>query len=275
MSIKTNIGLYTGFGLCFLLLLFIICVGSIYRANMYKELRKYIYNDCKMFDRSTNYIEDYFTKNPRQGIHNTFYDNYNYDNFNDELFFNDGAFRGTMRSAISDQNVNVLNIKVHDNNLKTNTIDNNELFDIMKLNDNINIDGNNSAILQNNYIQDSNNNDRQFNEQETIQNDKNHSQKSNLPILEHITIKDISSLTEEEKLLYDRRTCYQYIRDKINSHHTLFSMIFKHSILDFSCIRCAKFVFIINQMVGFNALLYFDNYIENNRELNTVYLYLF
>jgi hypothetical protein len=228
-----------------------------------------------MFDRSTNYIEDYFTKDPRQGVYNTFYDNYNYDNFNDEVFYNENAFRGTMRSGVSDMNVNALDLKIHDNHLKTNSVDNNEdLNNIMKLNDNNFAEDNNSAVLQNNYIQNSAEGEKQFNEQDTISNEIAAIPKPKLPVLEHITLKDISSLTEDEKLQFDRRTCFQYMKDKIMTHHTFFSMIRKHSILDLSCVRCSKFVFMINQMIGFNAILYIDFFIEKNRELNTVSFYL-
>jgi hypothetical protein len=221
-----------------------------------------------MFDKSIHNLNDYFTKDPKQGLQNNFYDNYNYDNFNDELFFSEYAFRRTMRSAFSDMNVNALDIRVHDNYLKTNTDNNNEDLNIMKLNDNKFMD-NNSDVLQNNYIQNSTVNDKQFNQHDIISTEMNPDLRLNLSISEHITLKDLSSLTEDEKLKFDRRTCCQYIKDALVTYHTLFSLM-KYSILDLSCVRCAKFVFMINQILGFNAILYFDDYIEKNRELNTV-----
>jgi hypothetical protein len=256
-----------GFSLCFILFSLIIGAGSYFRANFYREFRKFIYNDCKMFDKSIHNLNDYFTKDPKQGLQNNFYDTYNYNNFNDELFFNEHAFR-SMRSAFSDMNVNALDIRVHDNHLKTNTINTNEDLNIMKLNDNKFMD-NNSDVLQNNYIQNSAEIDKQFNQHDIISTEMNPYLRLNLYTPEHITLKDLSSLTEDEKLKFDRRTCCQYFKDTLVSHHTLFSLM-KYSILDLSCVRSAKFVFMINQIIGFNAILYFDDYIEKNRELNIV-----
>jgi hypothetical protein len=215
---------------------------------MQKNLNKYIYNDCLVYDRTTYYVEDYFNREPNRQINH----HYPMDQFNN---FNQSKV--TDKEDSNEIKGDPLNIKRFDNAPEAN-----DKQYIMKLRDNSVMSK--SVVAKNNYLDNTLDKDKESNHQSE---EDNKAVDLNLPI----TLKDYAFITEGERLKYDRRTFVEYIKDEIMTSHTLMSLFIKHSITDALLLRCIKLSFMLNMILSFNAFFYTDEVIDMNREYRQVY----
>ena len=76
------------------------------------------------------------------------------------------------------------------------------------------------------------------------------------------TEKDVELLTLEQKLKYDKRTFFQYYRDKLLTTHMLLSALFYKSLLIPQFIRISLLCTSIVLTFSFNAVFFTDSHID-------------
>ncbi len=84
------------------------------------------------------------------------------------------------------------------------------------------------------------------------------------------TIKDYENLDLLKRLVYDKRTYFDYLWDSIRDDHMLFSIFFKNSLFIPSYIRIMKAVSMVSCIFGMNAILYTDDSIEEKYRLDHI-----
>jgi hypothetical protein len=86
-----------------------------------------------------------------------------------------------------------------------------------------------------------------------------------------ITLNDYESLASNDAIKYDCRTISWYIRDEVTRKHIFLGLFTKHSIHDDTGTRVAKFIFITHMLVGINAVVITDDYIDAIALYRTVF----
>jgi hypothetical protein len=213
-------------------------VLTVFLLFFYKtDLEEIIKQDCLVFDRKKVIPDEYFLKadktnakiEPLKVPEEDLNTSRNFKAENDEANLN---------------NPDVLKLKENINNSENITIENKT--DLITAHNN----NNNEAIL-NNYIELN-----PIQEVQTVtetQNNKNTHQ---------ITMRDYESLTLNERLTYDNRTLFTYLKDIIVRYNLVISLFYKDSIVDPSYIRVAKLFFLANLIFTTNSILFTEAYIE-------------
>jgi hypothetical protein len=79
--------------------------------------------------------------------------------------------------------------------------------------------------------------------------------------LKLISLEDYEKL-DYENLYYDKRTFFVTYKDSLIEEHSLFSLIFKRSLMEPFFIRLIKFTFEMSMTFALSAMLFTDKYIE-------------
>jgi len=80
------------------------------------------------------------------------------------------------------------------------------------------------------------------------------------------TKKDIESLSEEDKLIYDKRDFKTYLKELLLYEHDFLSLIFTKSLMEPIPLRISHFFFTVILNFAFNAIFYEDEYITERAD---------
>jgi hypothetical protein len=205
-------------------------------------LDKLIKQDCLMFERSKESLEEYFLK-PRDNnqIPNNDMKKNEAEQGNDEI--------NTTRH-LNDRDVNGGAIGPPGNLMLRENIDDLETIDAHTQENGARVQ---DIIVYNNFV-----------EPYGIQTSKKEiSHFENLLPITHVTMKDYDALTLQERLKYDKRTFLTYLKDCLCSRNVFISLFFKHSLVDPIYARVAKLVFNLSLILGINALMFTESLIES------------
>jgi hypothetical protein len=122
----------------------------------------------------------------------------------------------------------------------------------------------NNVVLNNFMLGDAGDRDYQARRPSIQITNNNNSNENRLAELHKnpITLNDYESLSSRDAIKFDFRTLGGYMTDEITKRHIFFSLFIKHSIVDSSGIRVLKFIFTTHMLVGFNAFVITDDYID-------------
>jgi hypothetical protein len=198
------------------------------------DIEETIKQDCLIFDRKKSSPDEYFLKanktnakiEPLKVPEEDLNTSRNFKAENDEANIN---------------NPNVLKLKENINNSENITIENKTDL----------ITANNEAIL-NNYIE--------LNPSQEVQTVTETNKTKNT--INQVTMRDYESLILNERLTYDNRALFTYLKDIIVRYNLVISLFYKDSIVDPSYIRVAKLFFLANLIFATNSILFTENYIE-------------
>jgi hypothetical protein len=235
------------------------------RRNKKPSLDKLINQDCQLFDRQENNLDEYFLgktikDEAKKGKAN--------DNFNTEPTAEVNTTRqlkdeiDSPKKDLSAANIDKMTpptpdkLALKDNAIKIHPTDNL-------------IEGNTSHInnskIYNNFCEVKNKenggeiiNDIVISKQVTDRELVTNSSVGN----KIITMKDYEALTLQERFIYDSRSCYRYFLDHLVRNNLLVPIFFKHSLSDPIYIRVAKLTLSLSLLFGTNAILFVDSYIE-------------
>jgi hypothetical protein len=196
------------------------------------DLEEIIKQDCLIFDRKKVTPDEYFLKanktnakiEPLKVPEEDLNTSRNFKAENDEANIN---------------NPDVLKLKENINNSENITIENKTEI----------ITANNEAI-RNNYME--------LNPGQEVQTVT----KNNTNTIHQVTMRDYESLILNERLTYDNRALFTYLKDIIVRYNLVISLFYKDSIVDPSYIRVAKLFFQVNLIFTTNSILFTENYIE-------------
>jgi hypothetical protein len=196
-----------------------------------------IKQDCLIFDRKKISPDEYFLKankttaqiEPVSAPEEDLNTSRNFKAENDQANVN---------------NLDVLKLKENINNSKNITIENKT--------DLIAAHNNNNEAIRNNYMELNSNQEVQTpTETNKTKND-----------IHQVTMRDYESLALNERLTYDNRALFTYLKDIIVIYNLVISLFYKGSIVDPSYIRVAKLFFLVNLIFTTNSILFTEAYIE-------------
>jgi hypothetical protein len=91
----------------------------------------------------------------------------------------------------------------------------------------------------------------------------------------YISLADYQALGFINSCKYDKRTHFQFFKDRLILKHTVISLIFKRSLKDPLAIRLQKLIFSISMQFAINAMMYSDSYIDSRlNNSSSVHKYL-
>jgi hypothetical protein len=216
-------------------IILILLLTLLHRRDM--NLKEIIRQDCLIYNKETITLDEYFHKIPPKPI----------DRRND---FDINSTRSLKDEALPPAKPNNEILQLNDN------INNLESLDLHKF-DNLNDpEFVNNKPKVNNYVdktidEGGDNNVVITNEHPEV-----------IKIYKGYSIKDYDTLNMKDLLKYENRSCFTIFWDNLILRHILFSIIFRHSLLEPVHIRASKLVFELFITLGFNAFLFTDNYIE-------------
>jgi hypothetical protein len=210
---------------------------TVFLLFFYKtDIEEIIKQDCLVFDRKKVTSDQYFLKanqtttqiEPVKVPEEDLNTSRNFKAENDEANVN---------------NADVLKLKENINNSENITIENKT--DLIITHNN-----NNNEATRNNYLE--------LNPSQEVQTIT----KNNTNTIHQVTMRDYESLTLNERLTYDNRALFTYLKDIIVRYNLVISLFYKDSIADPSYIRVAKLFFLANLIFTTNSILFTEDYIE-------------
>jgi hypothetical protein len=197
------------------------------------DIEETIKQDCLIFDRKKVTQDEYFLKadktttqiEPLKVPEEDLNTSRNFKVENDETNVNNPDVLKLKENINNSENITIENKTAHNNN-------------------------NNEAIL-NNYMG--------LNPSQEVQTVTETNKTKNT---HQITMRDYESLTLNERLTYDNRTLFTYLKDIIVRYNLVVSLFYKNSIADPSYIRVAKLFFLANLIFTTNSILFTEDYIE-------------
>jgi hypothetical protein len=211
---------------------------TVFLLFFYKtDIEEIIKQDCLVFDRKKVTQDEYFLKadktttqiEPLKVPEEDLNTSRNFKAENDEANLN---------------NPDILKLKENINNSENITIENKTDL-ITALN-------NNNEAVCNNYIE--------LNPSQEVQTITETNKTKNT--FHQVTMRDYESLILNERLTYDNRTLFTYLKDIIVRYNLVISLFYKNSIADPSYIRVAKLFFLANLIFTTNSILFTEDYIE-------------
>jgi hypothetical protein len=283
----TNIGIYCS---VFLFGIFGVVVGLMFFQNInpnMSKLNKYIQNDCRIFDKDTMKLDEYFLNKKIVKKENpVVLENAN-GNPNPV-----GVALSKLNRVYRSKSIAQVNINISENYSKIILADNNNIansncanlsqqdlqskrdlesqeeglivannnFMKSKLNTTINL----VLIEEKDYKIDNKEEDNSYNNKnnEIAEIDKKES------TIEEITEKDYKELTIQELLIYDKRAFKTYLKESIIKEHRIINIIFKRTIFQPLHIKLNKLIFELSIGLALNAIMYTANYIDKRATAN-------
>lgn len=84
------------------------------------------------------------------------------------------------------------------------------------------------------------------------------------------TRKDLSSLSEEDKLKYDKRSFKEYFKDTLFEDHPMISLYYTKSLMEPLNLKISHLFITTSLNLFFNAAFYSDDYIERTAKVYSV-----
>jgi hypothetical protein len=253
--------------------------------NMSK-LNKYIQNDCRIFEKDTMKLDEYFLNKKIVNIESPeIIENANGDPnpVGVALSKVNRVFRS---KSIAQFNINISEnyskIILADNNVANSNYANLSQQEIQSKRD---LESQEDGLMANNNFMKSKLNTTinlvqimeekgyriDNKEEDNSSNNKNNEiveiDKKELTI-EEITEKDYKELTIQELLIYDKRSFKTYLKESIIKEHRIINIIFKRTIFQPLHIKLNKLVFELSIGLALNAIMYTANYIDKRATAN-------
>jgi hypothetical protein len=241
------------------------------------QLNKYIKNDCKIFDKGTMNMSEYFLNNKIVLIEAP-----DSSQPNGDEIVPVGVVINKQQQPIEESKS--FQTDMSNNNyskliLADNIIESNKDTELNKLETNNDIvsDLKNkfTVIKPENYLTKvvevksfEHAKAMSINIQANEKEDKSENIEINNLIIEEPTVKDYDELTRHEQLMYDRRSFSTYLKEGIINEHRIINILFKKTLFHPFYIKVNKLIFELSMGLALNALMYTANYIDQRATAN-------
>jgi hypothetical protein len=222
------------------------------------NLDAYIVNDCRIFDKETMNLDEYFLHGRIvEKVEHVVAPNQVGKTENVSIILRPIEKKKTIQQVNSSNNYSIINLPERNspNNSKN--------------------EKNEKDLANNNYLKSKTNienaNSLYILEDKDIKDNSTHYIKEKI----QPTSKDFDELSIHEELLYDKRPFNVYVKDAIIKEHRIINIIFKRSLLHPFFIKMNKLTFELSMGLAINALLYTADYIDKRATANDKVIYIF
>jgi hypothetical protein len=250
------------------------------RLNVTK-IDKYIQKECKIFDKKTMKLGEYFLNNKiiKYGDHSSQIVEENHQPGEIGVAIYKQATAIEKPKLISQVNTSNNYSKI---NLADNIVDSNANQPVIELKISQNADeiAANNNFLKSNFntsnrpensimpvIEEKENNNDSNNSDANLNKASPKSENSEI-IIKEPTNRDYESLNLKERMIYDKRTFKHFLIESIIEEHRIINIILESSILHPFYIKLNKLVFELSMGLAINALMYTADYIDTRATAN-------
>jgi hypothetical protein len=238
------------------------------------QLNQFINNDCRIFEKGSMDMAEYFLNNKIVRI-----EALNPNQPNVDQIIPVGVAVNKQQQLVERSKSIIQPNTSHENysrlNLADNVIETNKDIELNSLESVNNLPANNflKSKLSNKpensmmkVIEEKNPDDEKADEKEDDE-DKDNIDRNNLSI-EEPTAKDYSELSRHEQLIYDKRSFGAYLKEAVINEHRIISILFKKTLFHPLFIKVNKLIFELSMGLAINALMYTANYIDKRATAN-------
>jgi hypothetical protein len=213
------------------------------------KLNNYIQNDCKVFDRETMNLGEYFLNGKIVKLSQ-----------NQEMPANVGKTDYVVITKPVEKRRSIFEQDDGLNNYTKIILADNVMGSVISGEEN----PDNSMIVKNNYLKSSHVYDKAPpHKEESVASIELEAVKLIEP-----TCHDYDELTPKEQLIYDNRVFVKYLKTEIVEEHRIINIVFKSSLLHPFFTKINKLVFELSSGLAINALIYTADYIDKRATAN-------